>query len=271
MKKVVALILAIFTLLSTNITSADAPFNNLEGVGGIAFNPVAYTAGSSSNELVKNISKPRFGAWYVHLGDLDVDWFATGVADTFFNRLELSYGYESIGQQNAATHNKNNIGAKFLVIPENFNDLQFVPAISLGAIYKHTNNILLGTNNTGWDGYLVATKLITQLPRPLLLSAGGLWTSSYATGAFGYDDDNKATFFANIDLFVTDFLVTGAEYKQGPDFSDFKNADYWDLHLAWLVNKNLSLILAYVNAGDYKSTSEVGLGNGVVLSAQYSF
>jgi hypothetical protein len=70
---------------------------------------------------------------------------------------------------------------------------------------------------------------------------------------------------------VTDNLAVGFEYKQGAQFSDFKNAGYWDIHVGWLVNKNLSLIAAYVNAGDETSTKKVGLGNGLVLSAQYSF
>jgi hypothetical protein len=63
----------------------------------------------------------------------------------------------------------------------------------------------------------------------------------------------------------------GFEYKQGAKYSDWKDADYWDAHLAWTPNNNLTLILAHVNAGDHKSTNKVGLGNGVVLSVQYAF
>jgi hypothetical protein len=48
-------------------------------------------------------------------------------------------------------------------------------------------------------------------------------------------------------------------------------ADYWNAHLAWFANKNLTLVGAYVNAGDEKSTSRVGLGDGFVLSVQYAF
>lgn len=63
----------------------------------------------------------------------------------------------------------------------------------------------------------------------------------------------------------------GFEYRQGAHYSDWKDADYWDAHVAWFVNKNLTLVGAYVNAGDPGSTSKVGLGDGVVFSAQYAF
>ena len=91
------------------------------------------------------------------------------------------------------------------------------------------------------------------------------------TGVFGYNDDYDTTVFGNIDVLPLPSVALGLEYKQGASFDSFKNADYWDAHVAWFGNKNLTLVLAYVNAGDEKSTSKVGLGDGVVLSTQYAF
>lgn len=256
---------------------AEVPFNNLEGVGGVAFNPLAYLAdsggGNSHFKIGKTdiIGKPRFGGWYVNLSDVKVDWTTFGVADTFLKRIEVSYGYESIAQDDKPTKHKNNIGTKLLVIPENFKDYKFIPAVSLGSIWKHTSHVGSSVDASGVDYYLVATKLITQLPRPVLVSGGLLSTRGRVTGVFGYDNKRKQIFFGNIDLLFTDKIVVGFEYKQGARFPTFKNANYWDFHLGLLVNKNLSLIVAYVNAGDHKSTSKTGLGDGVVLSAQYSF
>ena len=71
--------------------------------------------------------------------------------------------------------------------------------------------------------------------------------------------------------FEAHMLTVGAEYKQGASFDTFKNADYWNAHVAWFANRNLTLIGAYVNAGDEKSTTKAGLGDGAVLSAQYAF
>lgn len=64
----------------------------------------------------------------------------------------------------------------------------------------------------------------------------------------------------------------GAEYKQGARFENgFKNANYWDAHVAFFAGPNLTLIGAYVYTGSEKSVSRVGLGDGFVLSAQYAF
>jgi len=267
----------LIVVVSTGDLFAGAPFNNLEGVGGVAFNPLAYLAdskGENSHYKIGNadiIGKPRFGGWYVSLDKVKVDWTTVGVADTFFKRLELSYGYETIAQDNATTKRKNNLGAKLLLLPENAFDNKFLPAVSAGSIFKHTSNVGLGVEASGVDFYLVATKLITQLPRPVLLSGGVLSTKAKVTGVFGFDKDRRETGFANIDVVLPLDLIVGFEYKRGARFSDFKNANYWDAHIAWTANKNLSLILAYVDAGDYKSSKVTGLGNGVVLSAQYAF
>ena len=279
----VLLVLAFGSL--TSKVFAGPPFNNLEGVGGVAYNPLAYLGGSKASDpdnadidkspigaVTKYIGKPQFGTWYVNLSDVGVNWYSIGVSDTIADRLEVSYGFENINQKNAKSHNKNNIGTKLLILPENSFDWQFLPAVSIGAIYKHTDNVLGGkTRHDGWDGYLVASKTITQLPLPVIVSGGALITNSYATGVFGYDKQSVLTGFGNVDVVLPGNLVAGFEYKQGPEFNSFKNADYWDVHVAWLANKNLSLVAAYTYAGDYKSTKEVGLGNGLVLSAHYAF
>jgi hypothetical protein len=98
-----------------------------------------------------------------------------------------------------------------------------------------------------------------------LLSGGVLSTKGKTTGVFGYDKDRRATGFGNIDVILPLNLIAGFEYKQGAHYKDWKDANYWDAHLAWTPNKNLTLILAYVDAGDHKSTKVTGLGNGVVL------
>jgi len=249
---------------------AGVPLNNLEGVGGVAFNPLAYPAGQNSDTNNTWYSKPQFGAWYVALPDVRVDWTAIGIAETIGGRLELSYGYEIVAPPAGNVH-KNNIGAKLLVIKENAGETAWVPAISAGGIWKKTENVPAGVNSAGGDFYLVATKLIPQTPLPILVSAGVLATDGHATGVFGYDSNYRATGFANLDIIPISSLAFGAEYKQGPSFDDWKDSDYWDVHTAWFASKNLTLVAAYVNAGNADSTSAVGLGNGVVLSAQYAF
>jgi len=286
MKKYI--ILAVLLVLGlgslTTQVFAGPPFVNLEGVGGVAFNPLAYLA-DSGEEFIKigdtNIlAKPRFGAWYVSLPDAKIDWESIGVATTFFKRLEVSYGYEVIDWEAApSAFHKNNIGAKFLLLEENSFDTKFVPAVSVGTIYKSTSNKALreagiGTlRSSGQDWYAVATKTITQLPVPVIVSGGVLSTQEYVTGVLGFSDKRKFTGFANIDLVLPKGFVLGFEFKQGARFSNVQNANYWDAHLAWIPNKNLTLIAAYTVTGDYgkSGNTRTGLGDGFVLSAQYAF
>ena len=204
-----ATVLMLSVVLFAGSAQAGVPFINLEGVGGVAFNPLAYpavTAPKNGEAGLKvggiDVGKPRFGAWYVNLNDADIDWTAIGVADTFFKRLELSYGYESvaIGGASRNTH-KNNLGAKVLLVGENSFGSKAVPAVAVGTIWKRTTFPLLhGVDDRGFDFYLAATKLITELPRPVLVSGGVLSTKGRVTGILGFDDHRKETFFANIDL-----------------------------------------------------------------------
>ncbi len=249
--------------------------NNLEGVGGIAFNPLAYPANAQSDWLTwgkLTLSKPQVGLWYVKLDNVGIDWGSTSVAATINKRLELSFGYERMYDQKINLNiNKSNFGAKLLLLNENAFGKNFIPAVSVGAIGKITSKDIPGLDNSGVDFYVVATKLITQLPLPVLLSGGVLSTKAWVTGALGFDDDRDEVGFGNIDIMVTKNIALGYEFKQGAHFSDFKNADYWQTHIAWLPTKNLTLIGAYVDSGDEHSTTRVGLGDGVVFSVQYAF
>jgi hypothetical protein len=284
-KRIIAGFALLAFLLYTPSAYAGVPLTNLEGVGGIALNPVAYLAGTVveaakergnsigdkiDGTLEKaHIAKPQVGSWYVHFGESKIDWATIGVADSFFNRLELSYGFETAALASGPHRFQNNVGAKLLLIPENWRGHKFIPAVSVGGIWKNTENAI-GSKPNGFDAYVVATKLIDQLPVPLLLSGGALLTQGKATGLLGYDKKSAVAAFGNADLVVTKWLALGYEVKQGAKFKDFRNATYQDAHVAWMPNKNLTVVLAYVYGGATKKTA-VGLGSGIVASLQYAF
>ena len=275
--------LVVFVLISLGLASAitapsyaGVPLNNLEGVGGVAFNPLAYTAGTPIGEPNQHrefslddvfTSKPQIGTWYVNLRQSKIDWSTVSIAQTFFRRLELSYGYENISTSFQDNIEKHNFGVKLLV----FEEKEYTPAVSVGTIFKHTTYDA-AEDSTDFDYYIVATKLIKKtFPMPVLISGGILSTKGLVTGVLGFDDDRDEVVFGNIDVLPLENVAVGVEYKQGAKFSDFKNADYWDAHIAWFVNKNFSLVAAYVVTGNRTGTSAVGLGDGVALSAQYAF
>jgi hypothetical protein len=250
---------------------AGVPLNNLEGVGGVAFNPLAYLAGNGKPEKADAnnggfLGLPQFGGWYVHLGDVGIDWTAIGAAETLFDRVEVSYGREIIGWSENKTITKNNIGAKVLLLPE----ADVIPALSIGGVWKSTTfDVPAEADDSGFDVYAVATKLIKALPRPVLLSGGAISTEGRTLGVLGFDDERDIALFGNADVLPLDNVALGFEYRQGARFNDFKNADYWNAHAAWFASKNLTLVAAYVNAGDENATDKVGLGDGVVFSVQY--
>ena len=284
MKKIIVLaglLVLVFGSL-TNKVFAGPPFNNLEGVGGVAYNPLAYLA-DSGEEFIKIgdtniVAKPRFGAWYVNLPDAKIDWTSFGVAPTLLKRLELSYGSQNISWVDHPTFHKNNLGAKLLILPEDSFNTKFVPAFSVGTIYKSTSDkgihkLGFPLRASGEDWYAVATKTITQLPIPVIFSGGFLSSQEFVTGVLGFHDKRKITGFFNIDLVLPKGFVVGYEFKQGEQFASYKNANYWNAHLAWIPNKNLTLIAAYTATGSYTKAGNTrqGLGNGFVLSAQYAF
>lgn len=279
---------ALATLAITGATlHAAVPLNNLQGTGGIAFNPLAYTAGLpwdyvSTSNLNGIVSAPQVGAWYVNLNDADINWYAGSAALTFFDRLEVSYGYGYInarkyGDKSIETHN---LGAKLRILDENAFDQAWIPAVAVGGVYKHTDSKTvdaLGLDNYGFDAYIVATKLITQTPVPVLVSGGVLYTDEVVNGVVGHNDYDTV-FFGNIDVLPAENVAIGLEYKQGARVGDgIRNHDYYDGHVAWFVTKKLTLVAAFVETGDkdkfYRrgSAKNLGVGSGLVLSVQYQF
>lgn len=269
--------------------SAGVPLNNLQGTGGIAFNPLAYTAGrqweyGATTNLNGYASAPQFGSWYVRLPDADINWWAGSAALTFLQRLEVSYGYGYInarkyGDKSVETHN---IGTKLRILDENAFDTVWVPAVAVGGVWKYTDSKTvhaLGLDDNGYDAYIVATKLITQTPIPVLLSGGLLYTDEVVNGVVGHQNNHYDTVaFGNIDILPSENIALGLEYKQGARVGDgIRNHDYYDGHVAWFATDKLTLVAAYVDTGDkdkfYRrgSAKGLGVGNGFVLSVQYQF
>ena len=276
------------SVLSASAAYAGVPLNNLQGVGGIAFNPLAYTAGQpwdggETNVFNGIVSKPQVGGWYVNLSDSDINWFAIGTALPFAERLEGSYGYgfTDAKKYGDKSIDSNNLGAKLRILDENAFETQWVPAIAVGAVYKHTNTDLAGAfglDKDGFDYYAVASKLVKETPIPVLLSLGILYSDEVVNGVIGHGHYD-VSYFANIDVLPSDNIAVGFEYKSGVDeeTSGIRNHDYYDGHVAWFVTPQLTLVGAYAYTGDrdrfYRdgNPKNLGFGSGLVLSVRYQF
>ena len=300
----------IFSLLATFVAGVGihatayggVPLNNLQGTGGIAFNPLAYTAGLPWDEdggdttnavehssLNGKVSRPQLGAWYVNLNDAGINWWAGSAALTFADRVEIStgYGFVNAHKYGDKSINTYNVGAKVRFLDENAFDTSWVPALAVGGVWKYTDSRTVEAfrlDDNGFDGYVVASKLITQTPVPVLLSAGLLLSDEVVNGVVGHNDYDVVA-FGNIDVLPAENVAIGLEYKQGVDAGDtratgghsIRNHDYWDAHVAWFVTKNLTLVAAFAETGDkdkfYRkgSVKNLGVGSGAVFSIQYQF
>ena len=172
------------------------------------------------------------------------------------------------------------VGAKLRFLDENAVDTSWVPALAVGGVYTYTDSETvdaLGLKHHGFDGYVVASKLIKESPIPVLVSVGGLLSDEVVNGVVGHNKYGAAV-FANIDLIPVEQIAIGFEYKQGVHVGDgITNHDYFDGHVAWFVTDSLTLVGAYAYTGDkdrfYRDgrTDRLGVGGGFVLSVQYQF
>ena len=296
--KTIRTIVASLAAAASASLTAGVPLNNLQGTGGIAFNPLAYTAGlpwdddgggDPTNAVEKTdsalngvVSRPQLGAWYVNLNDAGVNWWAASAALSFADRVEISggYGFVNAHKYGDKSINTYNLGAKVRFLDENAFDTAWVPALAVGGVYKYTDSRTveaLGLDDDGFDAYVVASKLITQTPVPVLLSAGLLLSDEVVNGVVGHNDYDVVA-FGNIDVLPAENVAIGVEYKQGVDAGDgIRNHDYWDAHVAWFVTKRLTLVAAFAETGDkdkfYRkgSAKNLGVGSGAVFSIQYQF
>ena len=147
-------------------------------------------------------------------------------------------------------------------------------------VYKYTDSRTveaLGLDDDGFDAYVVASKLVTQTPWPILLSAGLLLSDEVVNGVVGHNDYDVVA-FGNIDVLPAENVAIGLEYKQGVNAGDgIRNHDYWYAHVAWFVTKKLTLVAAFAETGDkdkfyrHGSAKNLGVGSGAVFSIQYQF
>ena len=291
------------TIAAAGGATAGVPLNNLQGTGGIAFNPLAYTAGLpwdgddggdttnavEHSALNGKVSRPQLGAWYVNLNDAGINWWAGSAALTFVDRVEVStgYGFVNAHKYGDKSINTYNVGAKVRFLDENAFDTSWVPALAVGGVWKYTDSRTVEAfhlDDNGFDGYVVASKLITQTPVPVLLSAGLLLSDEVVNGVVGHNDYDVVA-FGNIDVLPAENVAIGLEYKQGVDAGDtratgghsIRNHDYWDAHVAWFITKQLTFVAAFAETGDkdkfYRkgSVKNLGVGSGAVFSLQYQF
>ena len=264
---------------------APLPLHQIEGNGGSFATLSAYIVNPPRNG--EAVGRPSVGFAYVNLGS-DKNLEALTLTESPFSRLELGYGWDHLGLgdlplalRNAGLVNYHqdevqlhNFNARFQILKENDFDQKWIPALTAGVHYKYNDGIsevrsevakdagtdLMGnaglSRQQGVDYTLYASKLFTQLPRPVLLEFGGRATEGVWEGLGGFTDSYNFVFEGNVVVFVTSNFALAAEYKQQPrDYQAIgnlvrKEGDWWTIDAAYVVNKHLTLAAGYGHFGN---------------------
>lgn len=261
------------------------PLHQIEGNGGIFSTLSAYIVNPPRNG--EPVGRPAVGFAYVDLGH-GQDLEALTLTEAPLSRLELGYGYENFNLGNlpldvfqttkGALNISNtsvelhNFNARLQILKEGEFDQKWIPALTFGVHYKYNDTYndldsksqLNGTlkaigvsQNDGVDFTLYASKLFTQLPRPVLVELGGRATEGVWNGLLGFTDKYNFVFEGNVVVFVTDSIALAAEYRQQPTDYNYnaapsligKAGDWWTIDAAYVVNKHLTLAVGYGHFG----------------------
>lgn len=264
---------------------APLPLHQIEGNGGIFSTLSAYIVNPPRNGEL--LGRPSVGFSFVNIGH-DVNLEALTITESPWKRLELGYGWNRLGLgdlpvalQKAGLVNYNadevqlhNFNARLQILKEGEFDQKWIPALTLGVHYKYNDGIntvrdqvkqgagadLIGnagiTGHDGVDVTLYASKLFTQLPRPVLVELGGRATEGVWNGLGGFTSKYDFLFEGNIVVFITKQFALAAEYRQQPHkykpIGDLvKSAsDWWTIDAAYVVNNHLTLAAGYGHFGN---------------------
>jgi hypothetical protein len=254
------------------------PLHELGGSGGLFSTLSAYLVNPPRNG--EPVGRPAVGFGYIDIG-YGRDLAALTVTETPWKRLELGFGYDYLNLGDLPTQIKGqggptiddnlamyNANARLELVQEGEFGQKWLPAITAGMHYKyndnigHINNQLHGelsaiglSNYEGLDFTLYGTKLLTFLPRPVVVSLGGRATKSVETGLLGFTDEYSFVFEGNVAVLLTHNFIVAAEYKQQPsNFTPIpgligKPDDWWTLALAYVVNSHMTVATGYGHFG----------------------
>ncbi|MDR3460149.1 MAG: DUF3034 family protein [Verrucomicrobiae bacterium] len=254
---------------------APLPLHQIEGNGGIFSTLSAYIVNPPRNG--EPVGRPSVGFAYVDLGH-EINLEALTITESPLKRLELGYGWNRLDLGDLpqvlgiSTHEVqlHNFNVRYQILKEGEFDQKWIPALTAGVHYKYNDGISDVNNEVGGalasvahiahhdgeDFTLYASKLFTQLPRPVLLELGGRATEGVWNGLGGFTSSYNFVFEGNVVVFVTDKLALAAEYKQQPrDYTAIgdvvrKQGDWWTIDAAYVVNSHLTLAVGYGHFGN---------------------
>ncbi len=220
---------------------------------------------------------------YVPLSDFSL--LTEGAAVGLFDRVELSYARQTFDTRDAGIRlglgkgfkfDQDILGAKVRLFGDAvFDQDSWAPQVAAGVQYKMNDRgdvirAIGGRHDGGTDYYLAASKLF--LAERLLVNATLRETEANQYGLLGFGGGNggySTQFEGGAAFLPVRSVALGFDYRTKPDNLKFaKEDDAFDIFVAWFVNKNLSLTLAYADLGDIALQ---GRQDGAYLSLQVGF
>jgi hypothetical protein len=313
-------------------TAAQAQLS-LEGPTGIYVTPLAYTAASPHH----NVGRPYVGFHYMPLGSEVGDFATASITEGFAKRFEV--GYTSVmhanGQNQLPSFSEHagtwehgtyygswdnvhtgrptdagfsNVNGKVNVISENSFGTKWVPAISVGGIFRFGDHFVgdgateryvtvvhpIGgprtvtvdtrqQNTRNGDIYVVGSKTITQICKrvPLLFSAGLRGTDAELYGMAGNAPGFELRAFRSAALVFTgpgkSAIILGTEFAQQPrqvkvgnlSLLDIPSTHTYAVRIVPTPKAKLNLDFAVLHASNYNTGANIN--ERVVFGASYGF
>lgn len=257
---------------------ATGGVTSIEGSGGGGLSPWALLNGYASDEEwggTVTLSRAQTDDY-----SLDV----TGAGATWKNRVELTFARQTLDLDTLGAV----VGEDELVQDiwglkaRLFGDALYNPwgQWSVGLQYKQNREYTVpdavgSEKDSGTDFYLGGSKLFFAAiaGRNLLVSGTVRATKANQGGLLGFGGDKNDSYEAmaegSVSLFLTRQWLLGTEYRQKPDNLGFATEDdWWDVFVAWVPDRRVSVTAAWVNLGDVATLEDQ---SGAYLSLQASF
>jgi hypothetical protein len=276
------------------------PFITIEGVGGGAITPMAYLVNPAAEGEV--FGKPSAAFDYIGLGSKNLDTIL--VTENLYGRIEFGFAADRLGLgtlpgEIEADTGKNigvsdvflyNFNLRGLVVKENADDNEWIPAITIGADFKTNggirdiNTVLGGALNTigyarqnGTDFTLTATKTLPTgfFGKPLIVTAGMRESQAADLGFLGFADAYHTSFEGSVAILPFDKWLFAYEIRQ--QSSPYNLAlepligveNTWHaFDAAYIIDKHATLV---AGVGIFGNLANAGANSAWWLQLKYEF
>lgn len=263
---------------------ATGGVTSIEGSAGGGLSPWALLGGYASDE--------EWGGTLTlsHAETDDYTLSVLGAGITWRNRIELTMARQTLDLDSLVFTLKDGFGLQEDELVQDIfglkvrlaGDALYSPWGQWSAGVQHKRNrtftvpdAIGAENDSGTDVYIGGSKLFfaAVMDRNLLVNATVRGTKANQGGLLGFGGERnhsyEAMFEGSVGLFLTRQWLVGTEYRQKPDNLGFATEDdWWDVFVAWVPDRRLSVTAALVSLGDVATLEDQ---RGAYLSLQASF